>query len=78
MSIPNLILAEDINIAFPLTYWTTTADADPIRGNRSKLAGPVKPQIIKVAENYPWVRPQFFPRHGDLSEVRPQLLVRFS
>lgn len=51
-SIPNLILAEDINIAFPLTYWVTTADMDPIRGNRSKLAGPVKPEVIKVDENH--------------------------
>jgi hypothetical protein len=51
-SIPNLILAEDINIAFPLTYWVTTADADPIRGNRSKLAGPVKPEVIQVAESH--------------------------
>lgn len=51
-SIPNLILAEDINMAFPLTYWVTTADEDPIRGNRSKLAGPVKPEVIKVDENH--------------------------
>ncbi len=51
-SVPNLILAEDINIAFPLTYWVTTADTDPIRGNRSKLTGPVKPEVIKVADNY--------------------------
>jgi type 1 glutamine amidotransferase len=51
-NISNLILAEDVNIAFPLTYWTTTADADPTRGNRSKLAGPIKPKVIQVAENY--------------------------
>jgi type 1 glutamine amidotransferase len=51
-SVPNLILAEDINIAFPLSYWVTTADADPLRGNRSKLSGVVKPEVIKVAENY--------------------------
>lgn len=51
-AVPNLILAEDINIAFPLTYWTTTADADPVKGNRSKLTGPIKAEVIKVAENH--------------------------
>lgn len=51
-NVPNLIMAEDINVAFPLSYWVTTADTDPIRGNRSKLTGPVKPEVIKVAENH--------------------------
>ena len=51
-NVPNLIMAEDINIAFPLSYWVTTADTDPIRGNRSKLSGPVKAEVIKVAENH--------------------------
>ena len=51
-NVPNLIMAEDINVAFPLSYWVTTADTDPIRGNRSKLSGPVKPEVIKVAENH--------------------------
>jgi type 1 glutamine amidotransferase len=51
-SIPNLMLAEDLNIAFPLTYWVTTADTDPIRGNRSQLTGPVKAEVIQVAKNH--------------------------
>ncbi len=50
-AVPNLILAEDINIAFPLSYWVTTADSDPIQGNRAKGTG-AKGEVIRVAENH--------------------------
>ena len=50
-NVPNLILAEDINMAFPLTYWVTTTDADPVSGNRVK-GGEVKPEVIRVDESH--------------------------
>jgi hypothetical protein len=31
---PNLVMAEDLNVAFPLSHWITNADVDPISGNR--------------------------------------------
>jgi type 1 glutamine amidotransferase len=46
-----LVQAEDLNIVFPLSYWTRDAEDDPIRGNYSKLAGEVKPEPIEAAVN---------------------------
>src|SRR2546430_15838044 len=33
--LPNVMLAEDVNVAFPLVYWTTDADIPPSRSNRN-------------------------------------------
>src|SRR5438034_4244299 len=33
--LPNLMLAEDLNVAFPMVYWTTEADVPPNRSNRN-------------------------------------------
>ena len=44
---PNLVLAEDLNVAMPLSHWVTAADPGPVSGNRVKEAAP-KPEWIKV------------------------------
>lgn len=46
--VPQLMLAEDLHVACPLTYWVTSANEPAIRGARS---GEVKPQLIQVAKN---------------------------
>ena len=33
--LPNVMPAEDVNVAFPLVYWTTDADVPPSRGNKN-------------------------------------------
>src|SRR5258708_1452033 len=33
--LPNVMLAEDLNAAFPIVYWTTDADVPPNRSNRN-------------------------------------------
>jgi len=33
--LPNVMAAEDVNIAFPMVYWTTDADIPPSRGNKN-------------------------------------------
>ena len=33
--LPNLMLAEDLNVCFPLTYWTTVAELPPSRGDKT-------------------------------------------
>ncbi len=45
--IPNLILAEDLNVATPLSHWVTAADIDPVKGNRTPGPAP-KPEWIAV------------------------------
>jgi len=37
--LPNLLLAEDLNVGLPLTYWVTTAHTPPGMGNKSTPAG---------------------------------------
>ena len=44
---PNLIMAEDLNVALPLSHWVTAADTSPVSGNRVKEPAP-KPEWIKV------------------------------
>lgn len=46
--VPQLMLAEDLHVALPLTYWVRDAYEPAARG---KLAGDVKPELIKVATN---------------------------
>src|SRR5262249_38660669 len=33
--IPNLMLAEDLNVCFPQTYWTTFAERTPVNGDKT-------------------------------------------
>jgi hypothetical protein len=33
--LPNLMLAEDVNVCFPLTYWTTSAEQSPEHGDKT-------------------------------------------
>jgi hypothetical protein len=44
---PNLVLAEDLNVATPLSHWITAADVDPVKGNKTPQ-GTVKPEWITV------------------------------
>jgi hypothetical protein len=46
--VPQLMLAEDLHVALPLTYWVREAYEPAQRG---KLAGDVKPELIQVAKN---------------------------
>lgn len=44
--LPTAMLADDLNVALPLTYWVTTANTPPSRGDRNAEA--VGPQLIEV------------------------------
>jgi len=46
--LPNLMLAEDLNVTFPLTYWVRAAYEPATRG---RAAGDVKADLISVAPN---------------------------
>lgn len=37
--LPNVMLAEDLNVAFPLTYWVTQGFAPPTQGDKNTDAG---------------------------------------
>src|SRR5256886_11895924 len=45
--LPNVMLAEDVNVAFPLVYWTTDADVPPSRSNRNS-EGDFTPAPVNV------------------------------
>lgn len=45
--LPNVMLAEDVNVAFPLLYWVTEAFAAPATGPRS-AAKPPDPEPVAV------------------------------
>lgn len=45
---PNVMLAEDLHVTLPLTYWVREAYQPATAG---KLAGDVKPELIQVAPN---------------------------
>ena len=44
---PNLILAEDLNVSFPLTYWVTDSEETPAANNKIREAAP-KAELIKL------------------------------
>jgi hypothetical protein len=48
----NLMIAEDLNVCFPLTYWTTIAEVPPDRGDKSSQntlpAAPVRVDATRV------------------------------
>ncbi|TAG10871.1 MAG: hypothetical protein EAZ42_02305 [Verrucomicrobia bacterium] len=51
LDLPNLMLAEDLNVAFPLTYWTIRDDQSPRKFDPS--ATPEQPaELIKVDETH--------------------------
>jgi len=45
--LPNLMQAEDLNVAFPLTYWVTKGFAPPTQGDKNTDAG-VLDQLVAV------------------------------
>lgn len=49
--LPNLMLAEDLNVTFPLVYWVTRAFAAPTAGNKN-LGGEIPDRLIKVDETH--------------------------
>ena len=52
--IPNLILAEDLNVAMPLSHWVTAADTGPIAGNRITAPSPPAEWIAVDATHGIW------------------------
>jgi len=44
--LPTAMLADDLNVALPLTYWVTKSDTPSAEGNRS--GAPVEPKLIEV------------------------------
>ncbi len=55
VDMPNLMMAEDVNMTFPLSHWVTTADSDAVAGNRIKDSAP-PPKAIAVGPNQ-WIYP---------------------
>ncbi|MBI1313580.1 hypothetical protein GC176_19995 [bacterium] len=49
--LPNVMLAEDLNVALPLTYWVTKSDTAPTQGDKA-AGGNLKPQPIAVDESH--------------------------
>ncbi|MCH7919589.1 MAG: CehA/McbA family metallohydrolase [Planctomycetes bacterium] len=49
--LPNIMLAEDLNVAFPLTYWVTRAFRPPTAGDKS-FAGEVPGELIEVDDTH--------------------------
>lgn len=48
---PNLVMAEDLNVAMPLSHWVTNSDTSPVAGNRVKDAAPM-PKWIPVDKTH--------------------------
>jgi hypothetical protein len=46
--VPHLMLAEDLHVAFPLTYWVRNAYEPAQRG---KQPGDIQPKLVQVAKN---------------------------
>ena len=44
--LPNAMLAEDLNVALPLTYWVTKAFTPPSQGDKN--SPPVRPELITI------------------------------
>ncbi len=44
--LPNLVVAEDLNVALPITYWVRAADTPPSRGDLN--SPPVEARLIEV------------------------------
>ncbi len=51
--LPTAMLADDLNVAFPLTYWVTKSDTPPSQGDKNQPA--VEPKLIEVTrQNVIW------------------------
>ncbi len=50
--LPNVILAEDLNVAFPLTYWVTEFNRTPVDGTRGRQGARVTPELLTVDEQH--------------------------
>lgn len=48
--LPTAMLADDLNVALPLTYWATKSDTPPAQGDKN--SPPVKPELIKVDDTH--------------------------
>jgi len=48
--LPTAMLADDLNVAFPLTYWVTKSDTPPSQGDKNQPA--VEPKVIEVAPRH--------------------------
>jgi hypothetical protein len=48
--LPIAMLAEDLNVAFPLTYWVTKSDTSPSQGDKNQP--PVEPKLIEVSPRH--------------------------
>jgi hypothetical protein len=57
--LPNIMLAEDLNVAFPLTYWVTKGMAPPTQGDKN-TAGAVGDQLVQVDATH-----VFWPRNTE-------------
>ena len=54
--LPNIMLAEDLNVAFPFTYWVTKAFTPPVPGDKNLDAG-ARAELIRVdATHVIWPR----------------------
>jgi len=51
-----VVLAEDLNVAFPLTYWVTTSDAAPAAGDKNQATIPPPEPIVVDATHLIWPR----------------------
>ena len=43
--LPNIMLAEDVNVSFPLTYWVTVSDTSPEGGDKNTEVGAAREPI---------------------------------
>ncbi len=48
--LPTAMLADDLNVALPLSYWVTRAYTAPTQGNKN--AAPAKPELIRVDDTH--------------------------
>jgi hypothetical protein len=49
--LPNLVLAEDLNVAFPLSYWVTKGFAPPSAGDKN-LRGQIPAELVRVDDTH--------------------------
>ena len=49
--LPNIMLAEDLNVAFPLTYWVTHAFRPPTSGDKSST-GAIPGELIRLDDTH--------------------------
>ena len=48
--LPTAMLADDLNVAFPLTYWVTKSDTPPAQGDKNLPAA--EPKLIEVSPQH--------------------------